>query len=238
MRAGLHEFGDRASVARALDDEIGDQRDRFWMVELDAALEPAARDHGRHRDQELILFPRRQIHGALSLLIGSKRACKFRALSGPQPRFASAKRDNGRDKRSRAIGRTTRREGERQSVRRRRSRRSRRPSRRLRELPANRAGEPRYWATRRRSSTEPGRPLRPPSGRESRRRGRSLSRQRTRAGPPGVRATSSPRLRRSGSRPSPDARTPAFPQQGTQPRRTSRLRAAAQDARLRICSVS
>ena len=50
MRAGLHEFGDRASVARALDHEIGDQRDRLRMVELDAALKPATRHHRRHRD--------------------------------------------------------------------------------------------------------------------------------------------------------------------------------------------
>jgi hypothetical protein len=40
LRAGLHQIGDGAAVARALDDEIGNDGDRFGMVELDAALQP------------------------------------------------------------------------------------------------------------------------------------------------------------------------------------------------------
>ena len=60
--AGLHQVGDRAAVARAFDDEVGDQRDRLGMVELHAALEAAAGDVGRHGDQQLVLFTRRQIH--------------------------------------------------------------------------------------------------------------------------------------------------------------------------------
>ena len=62
MRAGLHQFGDRAPVARPLDDEVGDQRDRLRVIELDAALEPPARHHRRHGDQKLVFFPGRQIH--------------------------------------------------------------------------------------------------------------------------------------------------------------------------------
>ena len=54
--APMHQFGHRAAVARAFDDEVGDDGDRLGMVELDAALQPAARHHGRHRDQELVLF--------------------------------------------------------------------------------------------------------------------------------------------------------------------------------------
>src|SRR3954470_3934258 len=69
LRARLHQFGDGAAVARALDDEVGDDGDRLGMVELDAALEPAARHHGRHRDQELVLFAGRQVHaGTLGCL--------------------------------------------------------------------------------------------------------------------------------------------------------------------------
>ena len=64
LGAGLHQFGDGAAVARALDDEIGDERDRLGMVELDAALQPAARHHGGHRDQQLVFFARRQIHAS------------------------------------------------------------------------------------------------------------------------------------------------------------------------------
>src|SRR6185437_14489414 len=48
MRAGLHELGDGPAVPRAFHDEIGDQRHRLRMIELDAALEPSARDHRRH----------------------------------------------------------------------------------------------------------------------------------------------------------------------------------------------
>ena len=67
--AGLHQFGHGAAVARALDDEIGNDRDGFGMVELDAALEAPARHHGRHRDQKLVLFAGRKIHaGTLTIL--------------------------------------------------------------------------------------------------------------------------------------------------------------------------
>src|ERR1043166_4350083 len=38
LRAGLHQLGHRAAVAGALDDEIGDDRNRLGVVELDAAL--------------------------------------------------------------------------------------------------------------------------------------------------------------------------------------------------------
>ena len=59
---GLHQVGDAAPVARALDDEIGDQCDRFGMVELDTAAEAVACDDGCHRDQEFVLFAGRQVH--------------------------------------------------------------------------------------------------------------------------------------------------------------------------------
>ena len=62
MRARLHQLGDGASVARALDDEVGDQRHRLGVVELDAALEAPARHHRRHGDQQLVLFARGEIH--------------------------------------------------------------------------------------------------------------------------------------------------------------------------------
>src|SRR5262245_52282394 len=41
--AGFHQLGDGAAIARTFQDEVGDERDRLWMVELDAALEPAPR---------------------------------------------------------------------------------------------------------------------------------------------------------------------------------------------------
>ncbi len=67
LAARLHQVGDAAAVARALDDEVGDQRHRFGMVQLHAALQPPARDHRGHADQQLVLLPRRQVHaGSLS----------------------------------------------------------------------------------------------------------------------------------------------------------------------------
>ena len=54
--AVAHQLGDRAAIARTLDDEVGDQRHRLGMVEFDAALEPAARHHRGHGDQQLVLL--------------------------------------------------------------------------------------------------------------------------------------------------------------------------------------
>ena len=56
-------------------------------------------------------------------------------------------------------------------------------ARRPRAPPADRAGAPRHWAPRRRSSRQPARPPRPRCGRAPRRRGRASSRRRRRAFP-------------------------------------------------------
>src|SRR5882757_186776 len=58
----LHQLGDAFAVARAFQDEVADQRHRFRMVELDAAIEAAARHDRGHRNQQFVFFPRRQIH--------------------------------------------------------------------------------------------------------------------------------------------------------------------------------
>src|ERR1700754_36311 len=62
LRAGLHQVGHGAAVAGTLHDEIGDDRDRLGVIKFDAALEPAARYHGGHRDQQLVLFAGGKIH--------------------------------------------------------------------------------------------------------------------------------------------------------------------------------
>src|SRR6476646_3767176 len=62
MRALLHQLGDGFAVARAFQDEVGNQRHRLRVIELDAALEPSARHHGGDRDQQLVLLTRRQVH--------------------------------------------------------------------------------------------------------------------------------------------------------------------------------
>src|ERR1051325_9597330 len=67
MRAGLHQFGYGFAVARTFEDEIGDQRDRLRMVELDATFEAAPSDDGSHRNQELVLLPGGKIHVSPSI---------------------------------------------------------------------------------------------------------------------------------------------------------------------------
>src|SRR5262245_60779036 len=66
--AGFHQLGDGPAVARALDDEVGDQRHRLRVIELDPALEPPASYHGRHGDQQLVLFARGEVHALPSTL--------------------------------------------------------------------------------------------------------------------------------------------------------------------------
>lgn len=62
MGTGFHEFGNGAAIARAFDDEIGNEGDGLGMVELDATLEPATCHIGSHRNQKLVLLARGEIH--------------------------------------------------------------------------------------------------------------------------------------------------------------------------------
>src|SRR5262244_3533139 len=62
VRARLHQFGHGLAVARTFDDEIGDERHRLGMIELDATLAPPARHHRSHGDQQLVFFARGQVH--------------------------------------------------------------------------------------------------------------------------------------------------------------------------------
>src|SRR5438105_8544408 len=87
LRAGLHKFGDGAAVARALDDEVGDDGDRLGVVELDAALQPAARHHGRHRDQELVLFAGGEIHAST---LWTSQLSQSRGSATPEARPSTA----------------------------------------------------------------------------------------------------------------------------------------------------
>ena len=80
MGAGLHQFGDAAPVARALHHKVGDERHGFGMVELDAALKPAARDDGGHGDQQLVFFARGQVHGGPGSLPDARRIAAAEGL--------------------------------------------------------------------------------------------------------------------------------------------------------------
>src|SRR5262245_22014215 len=63
MGARFHQLSNRPAVARPLDNEVGNQRHTFRMIELDAALEAPARDHGSHGNEQLVLFPWNEVHG-------------------------------------------------------------------------------------------------------------------------------------------------------------------------------
>ena len=84
MGASLHQLGDGTSVARAFNDEVGDERDGFGVVEPDAAGQALARDLGRHRDQELVLLACRQVHDRPIARRGERRSRQPAAHRPPQ----------------------------------------------------------------------------------------------------------------------------------------------------------
>ena len=57
-----HQVSDAAPVACALDDKVGNQRDRFGMIELDASFQPAPRNDSSHCHKQFVFFARRQVH--------------------------------------------------------------------------------------------------------------------------------------------------------------------------------
>src|ERR1700737_3369570 len=63
VRALFHQLGDGLTVARAFDDEIGDERHALRVIELDAALQATAPHHRSHGNKQLVLFTRGQVHG-------------------------------------------------------------------------------------------------------------------------------------------------------------------------------
>src|SRR5829696_8971445 len=83
----------------AVHDLVGGQRDRLRVVELDAALEPPARHHGGHGDQQLVLLPRGEIHGL-------PQVCQERGIGVPRKssrkRARSARSACGSGERNRA----------------------------------------------------------------------------------------------------------------------------------------
>src|SRR5262249_43495599 len=57
-----NELGNRLSITSALHDGIGDQRDAFGIIELQAPREPASRNHRCEGDHQLVSFTRCKIH--------------------------------------------------------------------------------------------------------------------------------------------------------------------------------
>ena len=110
MRAGFHQLGDGAAVARAFDHEIGDQRDRFGIIQLHAAFEPLSRHHRGHGDQQLVFFARRQVHGSASV---KRLSCQTRGAARPRSRESSdrivARRSSGEGEARRATRKPSKR---------------------------------------------------------------------------------------------------------------------------------
>src|SRR5215470_10418216 len=80
LAALRHELGNRLAVARALRDEIRDQRDTLGVIELHAPHEPPSSNERRERDHELVLLTWREVHELLPLMA----AVSTTTFSGPE----------------------------------------------------------------------------------------------------------------------------------------------------------
>ena len=61
-RSERHQIGDAASLARAFEDFVGDDRDRFRMVELQSLGAALSRQLGGGKDRQAFQFGRREQH--------------------------------------------------------------------------------------------------------------------------------------------------------------------------------
>src|SRR5215471_12094136 len=86
IMASLHRM-----VACTFDDEIGDERHRLGMIELDAALPPPARHHRSHGDEQLVFFTRGQVHDLPSTL-ASPQLSHSRGNGAPRTAASTATR--------------------------------------------------------------------------------------------------------------------------------------------------
>src|SRR5436190_7623296 len=86
VSARLHQLGNGLAVARAFENEIGDQRHAFRMIELDAAVEAAARYHRSHGNQQLVLFTWGKMHATRSTRFNSPTGAAATSRAGhPSP---------------------------------------------------------------------------------------------------------------------------------------------------------
>src|SRR5436190_23940987 len=86
VSARLHQLGNGLAVARTFENEIGDQRHAFRMIELDAAVEAAARYHRSHGNQQLVLFTWGKMHATCSTRFNSPTGAAATSRAGhPSP---------------------------------------------------------------------------------------------------------------------------------------------------------
>ena len=63
--AEAHDLGDRSAVADQLEDLRRDQRDRFGMIQFEAARAALSRELAGGKNQQLVDFARSQMHGSV-----------------------------------------------------------------------------------------------------------------------------------------------------------------------------
>ena len=80
VAAEAHDLGDRSAVADHLEDLRGDERDRFGMIQLQAARPALARELAGGKNQQLVDFARGEMHGR-SLESGNHTAARRSALN-------------------------------------------------------------------------------------------------------------------------------------------------------------
>jgi hypothetical protein len=64
-RAEAHQFRHRLPIAGAFEDLVGDDRDRFGIIQLQSPLLTPARKVGGDHDEKFFLVARREMHGVL-----------------------------------------------------------------------------------------------------------------------------------------------------------------------------
>ena len=58
----LHQVCNTPAVAGPFHNKVRDEGNRLWMIEFHAAFKASPGNDSRHRNQQFILFPRRQMH--------------------------------------------------------------------------------------------------------------------------------------------------------------------------------
>ena len=89
--AEAHDLGHRSAVADHLENLRRDERDRFGMIQLQAARAPLPRQLAGGKNQQLVDFARSEMHGPLSYASRAARS-KYRRVSTRMSGLADSRR--------------------------------------------------------------------------------------------------------------------------------------------------
>src|SRR5262249_6141931 len=89
-----HDLRHRSAVANQFEDLRGDQRHGFRMIQLETAAAALTRELAGREDEQLVDFPRREVHGGAPEAESyySLTACAARDDSADAPAMAGAMR--------------------------------------------------------------------------------------------------------------------------------------------------